>query len=147
MSCPVAGVIAVVMREREFVLVRRRNPPDAGLWGYPGGKIELGETIIEAALRELREETGMVGSPRHLLSPFDVLRHDADGRLTAHFVLLPVLCSWVSGVPVAASDALDAAWFGIDGLQRRQATLSEQVEKLAHEALAFNTGRQANVIR
>jgi len=137
LTAPVAAAIAVVLRSREVVLVQRRNPPDAGLWGYPGGKIEAGETIIEAGLRELREETGIVGRPRHLLTPFDVFHQDADGRLLGHFILLPVLCGWVSGTPVAASDALDAAWFEIDGLEGKQAILSRQVCELAGQAAAF----------
>lgn len=134
---PVAAAIAVVMRMREVVLVRRRNPPDAGLWGYPGGKIEGGETIIEAGLRELREETGIVGRPRRLLTPFDVFHRDGDGRLLGHFILLPVLCDWVSGTPAAASDALDAAWFEIDSLEQQQAILSRRVSDLADQAMAF----------
>ena len=140
LTAPVAAVIAVVLRSREVVLVQRRNPPDAGLWGYPGGKIEAGETIVEAGLRELHEETGIVGRPRHLLRPFDVFQRDPDGRLLGHFILLPLLCGWVSGTPVAASDALDAAWFEIDGLEERQAILSRRVCELAGQALAFGGG-------
>ena len=137
MNPPVAAAIAVVMRTRAVLLVRRRNPPDAGLWSYPGGRIEPGETIIEGALRELREETGVVGRPRHLLTPFDVFHRDRDGRLLGHFILLPVLCGWVSGTPAAASDALDAAWFGIDELERQQAILSARVSELAGQAAAL----------
>ena len=111
--------------------MQRRNPPDAGLWGYPGGRIEAGETIIEAALRELAEETGIAAQPRALLPPIEVLRHDAGGRLSAHFILLPVLCEWRAGAAVAASDALDAAWFSIGELAARPALLSENVLDLA----------------
>jgi ADP-ribose pyrophosphatase YjhB (NUDIX family) len=136
MTRPVAAAIAVVMHARDVVLVQRRNPPDAGLWGYPGGRIEPGETIFAAALRELQEETGLVGCARRLLTPFDVFHRDDDGQLLGHFILLPVLCGWVSGSPQAASDALDAGWFDIDGLEHRQATLSPHVPALAHQALA-----------
>ena len=138
MTGPVAAAIAVVMHARAVVLVRRRNPPDAGLWGYPGGRIEPGETIIEGALRELQEETGIVGRPRHLLTPFDVLHRDRDGTLLGHFILLPVLCDWVSGTPAAADDALDAAWFEIDGLDRQRATLSARVSELARQGIAVH---------
>ncbi|MEN7538812.1 NUDIX domain-containing protein, partial [Aurantiacibacter flavus] len=54
---PIAATIAVVLREGQVLLVRRANPPDAGRWGFPGGKIETGETIEQAAIRELYEET------------------------------------------------------------------------------------------
>ncbi len=137
MTGPVAAAIAVIMRAGAVVLVRRRNPPDAGLWGYPGGRIEPGETIIEGALRELREETGIIARPRHLLTPFDVFHRDGNGGLLGHFILLPVLCDWVSGTPAASDDALDAAWFEIDGFERQRAILSEQVSELARQAMAI----------
>ena len=137
MNHPVAAAIAVVVRTCAVLLVQRRNPPDQGLWGYPGGKIEPGETIIEGCLRELREETGIVGRARHLLTPFDVFHRDLDGRLLGHFILLPVLCDWVSGTAAAASDALDVAWFEIDGLGRQPAILSGKVSELAAQATAW----------
>ena len=133
---PVAAAIAVVLRARDVVLIQRRNPPDAGLWGYPGGKIETGETILAAAVRELQEETGMVGRARQLLTPFDVFHRDTDGQLLGQFILLPVLCDWISGIPRAASDALDAAWFNIDSLEPRRPMLSRHVPDLARQALA-----------
>ena len=131
-----AGAVAVLVHRRRLLLVRRRHPPDAGLWGCPGGKIEGGETIGQAAARELREETGVLAHPLRLLTPFEVIRRDAKGQLLGHFILVPVLCRWRSGTPTAASDALDAAWFEIDGLVQRRPSLSEHVPALAHEALA-----------
>ncbi len=128
--------MAVLVQRRRLLLVRRRNPPDAGLWGCPGGKIEGGETIKQAAARELQEETGLLARPLQLLMPFEVIRRDAEGQLLGHFILLPVLCQWLSGTPTAASDALDAAWFEIDGLAQRRSSLSEHVPALAQEALA-----------
>jgi 8-oxo-dGTP diphosphatase len=138
---PIPAAIAVAIRAREVLLVQRHNPPDAGLWAYPGGKIELRETITEAALRELREETGVLGRAVRLLTPFDVFHRARDGQLLRHFILLPVLCDWVSGTPVAASDALDAGWFPIGRLEQCPEILSERVLALANEALALETGR------
>ncbi len=60
-ASPVPAVIAVVVHDGQALLVRRANPPDAGLWGFPGGKIEFGETVKAAATRELLEETGIHG--------------------------------------------------------------------------------------
>jgi ADP-ribose pyrophosphatase YjhB (NUDIX family) len=134
MNRPVAAAIAVMMRAGEVLLVQRRNPPDAGLWGFPGGRIEPGETIPEAALRELREETGVRGGPIGIMEPFDVFHRDAGGELLAHFILLPVRCRWISGDPEAAGDALDAAWFDIDSLESRKAALSRRVIDLARRA-------------
>ena len=134
-----AAALAVTVQRRRLLLVRRRNPPDAGLWGCPGGKIEAGESVMQAAARELREETGVLAQPRQLLTPIELIRRDADGQLLGHFILLPVLCQWLSGTPIAASDALEAAWFEIDGLAQRRSSLSEQVPALAQQAL----GREA----
>ncbi len=56
---PKLAVLAVCLHEGKFLLVQPPNPPDAGLWGFPGGHVELGETLVEAAARELHEETGV----------------------------------------------------------------------------------------
>ncbi len=127
-----------MLHRRRLLLVRRRDPPDAGLWGCPGGKVDGGETIQHAAVRELREETGILARPLRLLTPFEVIRRDDEGGLVAHFILLPVLCEWLSGTPTAASDALDAAWFEIDSLEQWRSRLSERVPALAHEALTWS---------
>ena len=108
---PVPAVVAVVLREDEVLLVRRANPPYVGYWGFPGGKIEAGETIEAAAVRELAEETAVRAEAGRVLTAFDVLDHDGNGRLVRHFVLIAVLCRWISGEPVAADDALEARWF------------------------------------
>ena len=142
MTRPIAAAIAVLAQDDAFLLVRRHNPPDAGLWGYPGGKIERGETIPQAACRELHEETGIVARACSLLTPFDVLRHDADGTVTAHFILLPVACRWVSGVACASSDAQEAGWFSMDQLTRRPDILSDRVLGLAMEWLRPGKRRQ-----
>ncbi|WP_428394769.1 NUDIX hydrolase [Lichenicoccus sp.] len=133
-----AAAIAVLARDGAVLLVQRRNAPDAGLWGYPGGKIEGGETIIAAALRELHEETALVARGCRLLEPFDVIHHDADGQLLAHFILLPVLCAWVSGTAAAASDASDARWFTRAALAARPGMLSPRVLDLADNAFSFS---------
>lgn len=132
---PVAASLAVVVREHAVLLVQRRNPPDAGLWGCPGGRIETGETIMQAAARELLEETGVVGEARHLLQPIDILYRDANGALLGHFILLPVLCGWVAGEPHAASDALDAGWFALDSLSGQASILCENVSDVAAQAI------------
>jgi len=100
---PVAAVLAVVIRGGEALLVRRANPPDAGLWGFPGGKIEAGETIHAAAARELLEETGVRATPQLAFASLDALDYDADGRLRSHYVLIAVLCRWQACEPASNS--------------------------------------------
>ncbi|WP_236262736.1 NUDIX hydrolase [Caenispirillum salinarum] len=119
-SEPRVGVIAVVRDEAgRILLVRRRNPPAAGLWGYPGGKPRRGETLAEAAARELLEETGITARITGPLTAFDTMERDAaTGALAHHFVLVAMLGVEPSGTVAAADDALDAGWFSLDALPR-----------------------------
>jgi len=115
LSRPIAAVLAVVIRGDRFLLVRRSHRPDAGKWGFPGGKIEPGETIAAAALRELAEETGVVAEAGDVLTALDVIRRDGEGVLH-HYVLVAVSCRWVSGEAIAADDAEEAAWFDLNAI-------------------------------
>lgn len=111
---PRLAALAVTLDGDRVLLVRRRNPPDAGLWSFPGGHVEPGETALAAAARELAEETGVIARPRAYLDNIDVIERGADGALRFHFLLAAVLCDYVSGDPVAANDALDAAWIPVE---------------------------------
>src|SRR3954468_16058273 len=113
---PVAAVLAVVARDERILLVRRANAPDAGLWGFPGGKIEFGETVAEAALRELLEETAVTGEVVTTLDTLDAFETAGDGSIVRHFILIAVLCRWISGEALAGDDALEADWFSIADL-------------------------------
>lgn len=116
MTGPVAAVIAVTWRGDEVLLARRQNPPNAGLWGFPGGKVEFGEPILEAAERELLEETGVRGTARAAFDAVDVIG-EIDGQAPGfHYLLVAVLVDWRSGEPVADDDVDEAAWFRWDAL-------------------------------
>lgn len=131
---PVAAVIAVVLRGNAMILVRRANPPDAGLWGFPGGKIEFGEATEQAAVRELREETGVVAHDTETFTALDAVETAADGTVTRHFVLIAVLCRWLSGEPVAGDDAMKARWFTFDELSSSGIHMSLDVVEVAEKA-------------
>ncbi|MFA9461049.1 NUDIX hydrolase [Thiohalorhabdus sp. Cl-TMA] len=113
---PRPGVLAVVWNGPRVLLVKRRNPPQAGHWGFPGGRLEWGETLLEAARRELREETGIVGEPREAFSALDVLDRDESGILRHHYALIAVHLLYRSGTPEASDDALAADWYAPDHL-------------------------------
>ena len=131
---PIAAVIAVVIHEGQTLLVRRANPPDAGLWGFPGGRIEYGETVEAAALRELTEETSVLGEACGVITALDILDRSDDGTLRYHFVLIAVRCRWLAGHPRAADDALEARWFRIADLGADEIAMSADVEVIARLA-------------
>jgi 8-oxo-dGTP diphosphatase len=131
---PIPAVIAVVVRDGRTLLVRRANPPDAGLWGFPGGRIEHGETVRAAALRELLEETSVLGEAQDIITALDVLDRSNDGTLRHHFILIAVLCRWLSGVPTAGDDALEARWFRIADLTAGRSDMSADVDLIARRA-------------
>ena len=88
--------------------VRRGKEPLKGRWMIPGGTVELGETLDEALVRELREETGIEAKPGPLLKVLDRVERDAE-QVRFHYVILDYLCEHVSGTPVAGSDADEVA--------------------------------------
>ena len=131
-TLPIAAAIAVVLRGQRLLLVRRSHRPDAGRWGFPGGKIGPGETLIAAALRELDEETGVAAEPVEVLTAVDVIRRD--GETLHHYLLVAVLCRWTAGEGAAASDAEEIGWFDLATL--RALEKSPDVERVALLALA-----------
>jgi len=111
MERPIAGVMAIVRKHGQVLLVRRSKAPGAGRWSFPAGKIERGETLGEAALRELSEETGIVASFGEVLTAVDAIEYDDDGHLRFHFVIVAARCDWQAGDPRPGDDALEAQWF------------------------------------
>lgn len=111
---PLPAVIAMVARDGRVLLARRGKGPQPDPWGFPGGLIEVGETVLRAAARELAEETGVQARPETVVEVLDVIVRDDAGRVRSHFVLNAVRLTWLAGEPVAASDAVDAGWFTLD---------------------------------
>ncbi|MBY5971229.1 NUDIX hydrolase [Ferrimonas balearica] len=133
---PIPAVLCVCLRGSEVLLVRRANPPDAGLWGFPGGKIDAGETMAQAAQRELAEETGLTAlSAGPVLGASDVLDRDAADALHHHYVLLALLCTLPADAPPpqAADDALEAEWVPLAEIDHRPCSAGvAELASLAH---------------
>ncbi len=103
MNIPVIGVGAVVFQKDHVLLVQRKNEPAAGQWAIPGGKLEYGETLKQAAERETFEETGVrikAGSVVHVFEIFEPV----------HYVIIDLSADFLGGEPTAADDALNARW-------------------------------------
>jgi 8-oxo-dGTP diphosphatase len=107
---PIVGVLAVVMRGDRALVVRRANPPMSGRWGFPGGVLELGETVAQGAMRELEEETGVKAEAAGPLTVIDTIDRDKEGRVRYHYTLVAVIGMWQEGEGVAGDDADEVAW-------------------------------------
>ena len=110
LPAPVPAVGVVCLRGDEVLLIRRGTPPRQGEWSLPGGRIEPGEMATDAAIRELREETGVEARLTGLLDVVDGIFPTA-GR---HYVLIDYAAEWLSGEPVAGDDALEARFVPLD---------------------------------
>jgi ADP-ribose pyrophosphatase YjhB (NUDIX family) len=104
---PVPAVGAVVFRRNEVLLVQRNSEPNRGRWSVPGGALETGETVEEAAVRETLEETSVVVKPLRVFGVRDYIERQEE-RIRWHYVMMNVLCGYVRGKPVPGSDARDA---------------------------------------
>jgi len=107
---PVCGVGVVCFKDEKVLLVKRAKPPITWEWSIPGGGQELGETTREAALRELKEETGVDARLIGLIDVIDTVRKDEEGRIQFHYTLVDFAAEWLAGEPVADDDVSDARW-------------------------------------
>lgn len=114
---PQLGVGAVVFHQNRILLVKRANPPSAGQWAIPGGKIKLGETLQQAAEREIFEETGIRIRAGEPVFAFDLIQHNAQAECQLHYVVVDLAAEYLDGEPVAADDASDARWIAADELK------------------------------
>lgn len=110
-DAPLVGVGAIIIERDRVLLVKRGNPPLAGEWSIPGGLLEVGETLRQAAVREAMEETSLEVEASDLLGVYDRVLRDADERTRYHYVLIDFLCQRIAGEPRAAGDADQARWF------------------------------------
>lgn len=137
---PIVGVLAVLWKGDRVLLVQRANPPDQGKWGLPGGRQRLGETVAQAALRELEEETGVIGEAAGAFTAVDAIHRDPDGAVRYHYTLVAVSIEWRAGEPVAGDDALAVAWRSPDALGDDAHPLCVDVERVVAMSARMRRG-------
>lgn len=106
---PLVGVGAVTVHDGRVLLVRRGSEPLRGHWTLPGGLLEIGETLSEGVVREVKEETGLTVEPIELVEVLDRI-HREDGRVRFHYVIADYFCRVTGGELAAASDADAVRW-------------------------------------
>jgi 8-oxo-dGTP diphosphatase len=120
---PRGAASAAIFRGHQVLLIERgKGGPLKGLWSLPGGRIEPGERVRLAALREVREETGVVAELAGLLDVHEVIRHAPGGQLVSHYLLAIFYGRWISGEPVAGDDAAAACFVALDAIDKLQMT-------------------------
>lgn len=113
---PIVGIGVVVCRDGRVLLIRRGRPPRLGQWSLPGGGQILGETVEQAARREVLEETGLTLRRLELLTVVDLIEPDATGTIRYHYTLVDFVAEAEAGDPSPGDDAAAVAWYRPDEL-------------------------------
>ena len=127
-----------VLRDDRVLVASRARPPLKGLFSLPGGVVEPGETLAEAALRELSEETGLVAEMLGFLSPVEIIDRDPDGRVRSHFVVCAHVARWLSGEGVANDEVEELRW--LSGAELEAVPTTPGLLPILRAALAWQDG-------
>ena len=120
---PFLAVSAAIIRDGHVLVARRARGASTGVFTLPGGVVEAGETLHEALVREVMEETGIVIEPVALAGYREHVERDDDGRIRRHFVILPFACRWISGEGVPHLEELsELRWLRPVGLAELNTT-------------------------
>lgn len=132
---PRVAVGVVVFKENNVLLVLRGKPPSQNLWSIPGGSVILGETLQEAAEREIKEETGLRIDAREPIHTFDVIDRNDNGDVRFHYVIVDLLADYVSGTLRPGDDAIDVRWASSKDIQHLK--ISEATRNLLNQRFNF----------
>ena len=111
---PYLAVSAAIIRDGHVLIVRRARPPM--VYTLPGGVVEAGETLHEALVREILEETGLTIEPVELAGHREVIVRDKDGRVERHFIILAFAARWIKGKPKVNDELAEARWMRPDAI-------------------------------
>ena len=137
---PWIGVLAAVRRGPRCLLIKRARRVDEGKWGFPGGTLELGETLTRCAERELREETGVEAAALGVLTAYDYIGRDADERVRFHYTLVCVVLDWHAGEGELREPETHSGigWFTPEEVAARAMPTSDRAVDLMRRALSFS---------
>ena len=110
------GVVVLSPDRSEVLLIKRARPPEQGRWSLPGGAQKLGETLVECALREVLEETGVTIRIAGIITAVDSIRYDARNRVKFHYSIIDFAAIWIDGTPAPDSDVTEAVWAPVANL-------------------------------
>lgn len=117
-TLPQRASSAILEREGRFLLIRRRNPPAANFYAFPGGRAEPGETPEQTALREFFEETGITAHGPELFATYDLKSDGDNGEAASHFFLSVFLVQADAAMEaIAADDAVDQGWYTVEEIR------------------------------
>ena len=122
------------MNERNVLLVKRGQEPAKGEWSIPGGMVELGETLSEAAHREVREECNIDIKLIKQFEPYEFIEKDANTTVKYHYVIHDFLAKYIDGDLSASSDISDARWYRVSEI--RDMDLSMSIKLFVQKARA-----------
>jgi len=119
---PVVGIGAVIVCNGKILLEKRKSEPGKGKWSIPGGLVELGETVEQTVMREIREETGLEVEKPELIDVVDYIIADEDSRVKYHFVMIDYFVKLKGGTLKAADDAAELRWVPLSEVEKYDLT-------------------------
>ncbi|MBF0355732.1 MAG: NUDIX hydrolase [Alphaproteobacteria bacterium] len=131
---PRVGVGAVIWKGGYVLLIRRAAEPRKGSWSLPGGMQQLGETLAEAIMREIREETSLVVNLGEIVAVVDLIEQDTQGVVEYHFTVIDYEADWILGEPMPGDDASEAVW--VDPMHLASYDLPQKQQEVISKALA-----------
>lgn len=116
-TSPLPGACTAIWRGGRILLARRGRAPNAGTWAMPGGLVEVGETLEQAARREVLEETSLTLETVVFNRFHEIIRKDVQGRVEVHYLLAMFAATSPDGEAIAGDDAAEVAWFTLEEME------------------------------
>ena len=133
---PIVAVGAVVFKDNKVLLIRRAKPPAKGMWSIPGGSVNLGETLQQAAERETLEETNLMIQAIKPVYTFEVIEKDDNNQVRFHYVIIDLVADYISGIPLPGDDADEVRW--VSSKEMKNLDINPRTLKVLNSVFRFN---------